>query len=472
MTFNILPEPILSLALDPVDRIKQNDQFAVGGLWTGASPRQFLGVSYFLIKSLVFTKVKGAVAEGHRLENLTWRLWYRARSIALKESSTTNHGRSLYHDLSSRPPLLSSPSLTPSSSSESSNSSNDWDRETAVNEDEDISLSHSCNGLGMTVVSPLSEKPNVKFARPPLSPAPSGVAERDQDARIQLDVARMLPSPALASPHHPLHIAPDAHPGPRRAHLKGGLFSSPQNQPIFSEVPSVPPRIPVTPPAFNDSLSAILPSTSSRHSSHSALAMPQVASLARIAETSSSMPDIGNSTVGSLLSFLLSDKTMISRLTVNLPNSKPTKGPSIVIQTKESNVLTEGPTSARSSYSRSSNSPSQSMHITITSTTSTPRQFPTVVVVNPTPHPTPPTTPSEDIGEQPVPHPSGIRTPRSPSDKLPSPDLTSNTSSINAQLGTPLSVKGPVGPSTPRNNHASIEVSFNFGPLSVSGCEV
>ncbi|KAF8525894.1 hypothetical protein BU17DRAFT_41285, partial [Hysterangium stoloniferum] len=54
-----LPGPVLSLALDPVARIQQSDGIAVGGLWS------------------VLTKVRDAVIDGQRLENLAWRLWYR-----------------------------------------------------------------------------------------------------------------------------------------------------------------------------------------------------------------------------------------------------------------------------------------------------------------------------------------------------------------------------------------------------------
>ncbi|KAI5983670.1 hypothetical protein EDD15DRAFT_2137689, partial [Pisolithus albus] len=50
------PVPVLSIAADAVRDLQGND--ALIGLWT------------------LFTKCKHSLQEGHRLENISWRLWY------------------------------------------------------------------------------------------------------------------------------------------------------------------------------------------------------------------------------------------------------------------------------------------------------------------------------------------------------------------------------------------------------------
>lgn len=72
--------PVLSLAKDAIKDLDGND--ALPGLWTGTSPRSpqlFFFDDPFLLFSLftVFTKCKESLQDGRRLENISWRLWYR-----------------------------------------------------------------------------------------------------------------------------------------------------------------------------------------------------------------------------------------------------------------------------------------------------------------------------------------------------------------------------------------------------------
>jgi hypothetical protein len=79
--------PILSLAVDALNDLDGAD--AVTGLWTGTSilslprfsPSSFLFYISTLLPNfptnLVFTKCKGSLQDGPRLEYISWRLWYR-----------------------------------------------------------------------------------------------------------------------------------------------------------------------------------------------------------------------------------------------------------------------------------------------------------------------------------------------------------------------------------------------------------
>ncbi|KAI0039035.1 DUF1752-domain-containing protein, partial [Auriscalpium vulgare] len=51
------PAPVLSVAADVLKDLDGGD--ALGGLWT------------------LFTKCKESLQDGRRLENISWRLWYR-----------------------------------------------------------------------------------------------------------------------------------------------------------------------------------------------------------------------------------------------------------------------------------------------------------------------------------------------------------------------------------------------------------
>ncbi len=83
------PSPVLSLSSDALQDLDGHD--ALSGLWTGTSlyptspPHFFFG--FFLLRSplsipdvvslSVFTKCKESLQDGRRLENISWRLWYR-----------------------------------------------------------------------------------------------------------------------------------------------------------------------------------------------------------------------------------------------------------------------------------------------------------------------------------------------------------------------------------------------------------
>ncbi|TFK36752.1 hypothetical protein BDQ12DRAFT_589005, partial [Crucibulum laeve] len=56
------PAPVLSVAADAVRELEGRD--ALSGLWT------------------LFTKCKESLQDGRRLENISWRLWYREMMLA------------------------------------------------------------------------------------------------------------------------------------------------------------------------------------------------------------------------------------------------------------------------------------------------------------------------------------------------------------------------------------------------------
>ncbi|EGN92366.1 hypothetical protein SERLA73DRAFT_27839, partial [Serpula lacrymans var. lacrymans S7.3] len=56
------PAPVLSVTADAVKDLEGRD--ALSGLWT------------------LFTKCKESLQDGRRLENISWRLWYREIALA------------------------------------------------------------------------------------------------------------------------------------------------------------------------------------------------------------------------------------------------------------------------------------------------------------------------------------------------------------------------------------------------------
>ncbi|KIJ51521.1 hypothetical protein M422DRAFT_26928 [Sphaerobolus stellatus SS14] len=443
-----LPEPVLTLALGPVDKIKQDDQFAVGGLWS------------------VLTKVKGAVADGKRLENITWRLWYRARSSTQVQSLLSlSHGVPICRDLPLRPVLLSSPSVT-SSSSEGTNSSSEWDKETAVNDDEELLAHNVASAQRPAVVSPPALKPaTLEFARTSVL-APSGTALTHQETIIQDTAIRnQLTTPLVCSPHHSLQVVADAQPGGLR--IQGASYSDSKHHSRNPDGSSNAPHLPLAPLAIrpNDRTMAVSPPNTLSHSSLPLPPFPEgkVESLADqiFAPSTDLASKAGPPSVGNLVSFLLSDQVMSSQLAqhVKALKTKQVNKPSVITGTKQHHVaprIVEPQMSISTTASpqvQPGTSPSNHAHSAVTSATSTPRQpFPTVVVVNPTPHPTPPTTPSDEEPQESR-SPSKVNTsaatsatpPINQPQKPPSPHWT-DSMNLNGQLGTPVSVNGDANP--------------------------
>ncbi|KAG6845262.1 hypothetical protein H0H87_011997 [Tephrocybe sp. NHM501043] len=64
------PAPVLAVAADAVRELEGGE--ALTGLWT------LLKAVFF---DAVFTKCKASLKDGHRLENISWRLWYREMAI-------------------------------------------------------------------------------------------------------------------------------------------------------------------------------------------------------------------------------------------------------------------------------------------------------------------------------------------------------------------------------------------------------
>jgi hypothetical protein len=71
------PVPILSVTTEAVRDLQGQD--ALYGLWTGEQSygNAFTHSISNLLPLSVFTKCKESVQDGRRLENISWRLWYR-----------------------------------------------------------------------------------------------------------------------------------------------------------------------------------------------------------------------------------------------------------------------------------------------------------------------------------------------------------------------------------------------------------
>ncbi|KIM40754.1 hypothetical protein M413DRAFT_167377 [Hebeloma cylindrosporum] len=67
------PTPVLSVAPDAVRDLQGRD--ALSGLWT------------------LFTKCKESLQEGRRLENISWRLWYREMMLESEDAALRRSGR-------------------------------------------------------------------------------------------------------------------------------------------------------------------------------------------------------------------------------------------------------------------------------------------------------------------------------------------------------------------------------------------
>lgn len=84
------PAPVLAVAADAVRELQGRE--ALSSLWTresllsfNISVRQFVPSDLF-ISLLVFTKCKESLQDGRRLENISWRLWYREMATAASAS--------------------------------------------------------------------------------------------------------------------------------------------------------------------------------------------------------------------------------------------------------------------------------------------------------------------------------------------------------------------------------------------------
>lgn len=339
-------------------------------------------------------------------------------------------------DSPSRPPLLSTPSLTLSCSSEDTNASSDWDREMALNEDEVAGSAHR-----NAVVSPLSN--SLQFAR---SSAPPGVASSPQAIKVEEnDDNRQLPlAPTQLWPHHLVKTIP-GRPIEKLGAQEYAAFSDARNQ--SSTTTAVTSYLPVCPRSQISSFNTVscatpLPSGQAVLNNHPLPAPSPMPIIPVVYQESR--------TVGKLVATVLSDKTMTSRFARNVGTQNPPRIP----QDQAARIVPEiiEPVVSGSYTQPGANSP-LSVSSASASVTSTPRQiFPTVVVVNPTPHPTPPATPSQDITE-PLFNPVATTFPINLSEK---PFNSNNAEFVNGQLATPNSFDGnanPAGQLVAANNH-------------------
>lgn len=88
------PYPILAVTADAVKELEREDVLC--GLWTRAYLRDLPPI-FFELTSLdkVFTKCKESLKDGHRLENISWRLWYREMISAQSSPASSSTSLSL-----------------------------------------------------------------------------------------------------------------------------------------------------------------------------------------------------------------------------------------------------------------------------------------------------------------------------------------------------------------------------------------
>ena len=70
MTTHLLDTPVLTLAIDSLSQLQSIDENQLSAIWNCKNNKTN--------KMLVFTKVKDNLENGRRLENISWRLWYRS----------------------------------------------------------------------------------------------------------------------------------------------------------------------------------------------------------------------------------------------------------------------------------------------------------------------------------------------------------------------------------------------------------
>ncbi|GJJ08337.1 hypothetical protein Clacol_002548 [Clathrus columnatus] len=453
-----LPRPLLSLIFEPVASIRNSDEDAVGSLWS------------------VFTKVSNAMSDGQRLENMTWRLWHRAytrRTATMRHSTPTGDDS----DLNMRRTLLLSPSLSFSSSSEATSNSSDWDRDTAVGDSEG-SIPKSYNHTRSesvqhtSVISPYLEGvDNSPIVQATISsPAPSVLAEtlprplkgvdtctrespmapsldssprvvQDSDAGVRSEIAQFLDktSPVSHHQHQSVFLSQSNTREYSSSHDLSTLQISQGGYDVEGSISisssPIPSRKQNSPdPADHPAVTEV---------------SPAIVSSTRI---STALPE--SLTVGKLISRMLAGTIVLTK-----PLQQSISDSAGILQCSDSVYGKRECMSPRVQIIVPPESPSLNPNSALTSAASTPRQtFPTVVVVNPTPHPTPPATPSIEATEKTfVLSPSTVAV-------IPPPRLaldvniagtTLSPSRNNTQLATPVSLGKH---SNSLNDHVTLEI--------------
>lgn len=80
--------PILSVSPDVVKDLDGED--ALHGMWTGTSKNSLAQRFPLTFPTLVFTKCKQSLKDGRRLENMSWRLWFREMALSHSPDSLTS----------------------------------------------------------------------------------------------------------------------------------------------------------------------------------------------------------------------------------------------------------------------------------------------------------------------------------------------------------------------------------------------
>jgi hypothetical protein len=68
-------QPVLSIAPDALQDIYGGD--ALSNLWIGKPRSNLLIALHYSYPKAVFSRCKDSIQDGERLENISWRLWYR-----------------------------------------------------------------------------------------------------------------------------------------------------------------------------------------------------------------------------------------------------------------------------------------------------------------------------------------------------------------------------------------------------------
>ncbi|KAF8577967.1 hypothetical protein K439DRAFT_1531048 [Ramaria rubella] len=213
--------------------------------------------------------VRDVVVDGPRLENLSWRLWHRAR-VTPRGCPTCDV----------RPRLLSSPSL--SAFSDRTAASSNWDRDTAVGDNDDDAALPSVHTLARRIppVSPLPATLQLNWARKrPSSPAPASASAhgpgpiprlfptphhqhpRQADTDAECGAAALTSAPTHQHPHADAHDEPKAPVDKSQCAALTPTIVEPQHVPTQMHIPpttstSLPAPTPTPSPSSSSALTS------------------------------------------------------------------------------------------------------------------------------------------------------------------------------------------------------------------------
>lgn len=165
MPARTLPAPLLSLATTGLNGLTSVDADNLSCMWTGIknNPHFFPYIRTVLTISLVFTKCAENLENGRRLENFSWRLWYREAHFF--EDPSLPPSKPISFDRNSAPQPIPSPPEVLSDLSESVTSASDLEDAGHV-VDQPQPESHAASQPGLARQEYSSRRQSVKHLSP------------------------------------------------------------------------------------------------------------------------------------------------------------------------------------------------------------------------------------------------------------------------------------------------------------------